>query len=370
MLQKLLAIPVKDEEAAIGHALRALARQTVAFDHIVLLLNNCTDGTYQVCEAARPALPQLHILQCTLPPGIASAGEARRLALDHAAALAGKEGILLTSDADAVPAPDWLEKNLREFARGADVVCGAAFIDPADEARIRPGLRFDDLREVFLLQLQDEIRALLDPDPADPWPRHQQESGASIAIRAAIFAQAGGAPRVPSGEDRALVERLRRVDARIRHAPEITIRVSGRQVGRAAGGMAETISRRIHRQDALTDEQVEPSVDAYRRAIAKSRLRAGDASLAADLLIHPADMASALAKPSFGAAWAEVQRLSPVLQRRRVAYADLARETRQALALRDQLHEDLTQPAARPPSPSCRRRPASTSFSQDFGARP
>jgi GT2 family glycosyltransferase len=339
--QTVLAIPVKDEEAAIGHALRALARQTVAFDHIVLLLNNCTDGTLAVCEAARAALPNLRIVQCMLPPAIASAGEARRLALDHAAALAGPEGIIFTSDADAVPAPDWQEKNLREFARGADAVCGAAMMDPADEARLRPGLRFDDLREVFLLRLLDEIRALLDPDPADPWPRHQQESGASIAMRAGIFAQAGGAPRVASGEDRALIECLRRVDARIRHAPEITIRVSGRVEGRAAGGMAETIRRRIRRQDALTDDKLEPAVDAYRRAIAKSRLRAGDPSLATDLLMHPSDMARALEKPYFGAAWAEVQRLSPVLHRRRVAYADLARETRQALALRDQLQAEL-----------------------------
>ena len=189
-----------------------------------------------------------------------------------------------------------------------------AEIDGLYCATLPHGLHFDDMREAFLHRIEDEIDGLADPDPADPWPRHQQHSGASIAMRADILRAAGGAPHVANGEDRALIERLRLVDAGIRHAPDITVRVSGRLDGRASGGMAAALKRRSHQRDELTDDRLEPAVDAYRRVLAKVRLRHVSA-----------------------AAWADIQRLSPVLQRRRVPFSQLARETRQALLLRDHL---------------------------------
>ncbi len=322
-------------------------RQSVPFDAILLLLNNCSDRTAQLCFSFQLIMPQLKIVECELHKKVASAGEARRLALQRALELSGDDGVILTTDADALPEPDWLEQNLAEIERGADVVCGAASLERADEQLIRPGLRFDDMREVLLLQMLDEIETWIDPDSYDPWPRHQEDSGASIAMRGRSFRQSGGVPRVAVGEDRALVERLRLIDAKIRHSPKIVVRVSGRLEGRAEGGMADTIKRRIVRQDEFTDERLEPAVDAYRRALAKARLRktyyddANVAVLTKDLLISPAEMQRALDAPFFGAAWMEVQRLSAVLQRRRVAYAGLARETRQAMAMLNDLRSNF-----------------------------
>jgi hypothetical protein len=208
------------------------------------------------------------------------------------------------------------------------------------------------MREALLLQLQDEMAALVDPDAADPWPRHQQNSGASLAVRAAALRRAGGAPTVACGEDRALVAALRLTDARVRHAPHIVVPVSGRLEGRAAGGMAETLKRRSQSPDVMADERLEPTVDALRRALARARLRAvfggsGDAaSLAADLLILRRDFEAALSAPYFGMAWRAVQAASPVLRRRRVSFAQLARETRQAFALLEELHGGLVRDAA------------------------
>ncbi len=343
----IVAIPVKNEEGRIAACLDALARQTVPINKILLLLNNCTDGTAAVAHAAAAADPALRIMQVELEPEIASAGEARRLALLHAADLAGETGIIVTTDADCVPGREWIAQNLREIKRGADVVCGMARVGGEDDATMPMRLHFDLVRESMYAALIDEIIALVDPDPADPWPRHQHDSGASIAMTAAILREAGGAPRVPHGEDRALIQRFRTVDAKIRHAPDIEVQVSARLEGRAAGGMAEALRRRANKLDEMTDAAFEPAVDAYRRVLARARLRAirgslqAGGELAQDLLVHPARLAAALQAKYFGAAWEIVQKMSPVLQRRRVKFAALAGETRQAIALRDQLVQDL-----------------------------
>jgi hypothetical protein len=52
-------------------------------------------------------------------------------------------------------------------------------------------------------------------------------------------------PGTPLGEDRAFFDALRRVDARIRHVPGVRVVVSARIVGRAPGGMADTMRRRV-----------------------------------------------------------------------------------------------------------------------------
>ncbi len=346
-LQTVVAIPVHNEEQHLASCLQALAAQSHPADAILLLLNNCTDASLEICHREREFNARLHIVECQLNRNEASAGEARRLAFAQAERLA-PDGVILTTDADATVPATWIEDNLEELAHGRDGVCGMAIIDPADNLPADslvtfPRLAFDDMRETLLLSLHDEIAAMVDPDPCDPWPRHQQNSGASIAVRADALRRAGGAPRIATGEDRALIARLALVDARIRHAPQIQVTVSGRLQGRAAGGMAATLARRHECQDRLTDDALEPTVDAYRRVLSRLRLRrimAGQTpwqTLATDLLIAPEAMQAALQAPHFGQAWTRIQQTSAILQRRRVTFLDLARETRQALALRDHL---------------------------------
>jgi Glycosyl transferase family 2 len=340
-----VTVPVKNEEAQIGACLDSLCHQTIAFDRLILLLNNCTDKTWDICHHFQSQNQGIEIHERMLHGPLASAGEARRLALQLAARTA-PESIILTTDADAVPARSWIEKNMREMQAGAEVVCGMAEIHPQDAEKIPRALQEDDERETFLLSILDEMMSLMNPDLYDPWPRHQQQSGASIAMRCNVLQLSGGPPHVASCEDRVLIERLRLIDARIRHAPDITVQVSGRLEGRAPGGMAETIKRRMIRQDELTDAKLEPAVDTFRRAEARARLRAvrqgqeDSGALARDLLIGAAEMRALLRADFDGVAWAGLQVTSPVLQRRRVAFADLPREIRIALGLRDKLLED------------------------------
>ncbi len=162
-----VAIPVRDEAERIGGCLAALSRQSVPADHIVLLLNNCTDRTAEVVKELPKAHHQLHIIECNLDESLASAGVARAMAMKHAASLVDSlrkdEAVILTTDADAEVPENWVEANLRAIEQGADAVCGMAVIDPLEALLIPRHLHEDDAREVAYGRLLDEIAS---HDPA------------------------------------------------------------------------------------------------------------------------------------------------------------------------------------------------------------
>jgi glycosyltransferase involved in cell wall biosynthesis len=331
LMETVVAIPVRDEAKRIGNCLAALSHQSVPPDHVVLLLNNCTDGTADVVQSIPEAAHRLHIIERKLAGSSANAGVARALAMEHAASLI-KGGVLLTTDADGEVPPDWIELNLEAVEEGADAVCGRAVIDPIEALLIPQHLHDDDAREVAYGQILDQIRSIIVPDPADPWPRHQEDSGASLAITKTMFRRIGGVPRMPSGEDRALIESLRMIDGCVRHDPRISVVVSGRIEGRAGGGMADTIRRRIIQQDEFVDDRIEPAWRAFRRMMLKSHfglLRhepAGLHEFAKLLGVAPAFMAEAVAARHFGTGWSQVEKASSLLSPRRVRFADLPRE--------------------------------------------
>jgi hypothetical protein len=332
-----VAIPARDEAERIEACLTALSDQQQCPDAVVLLLNNCTDATGDIARALAPRLNyRLEITSLALPPAQANAGSARRLAMQLAAAQAGRNGVLLATDADTVVPPNWIVRNLAGIGRGADVVCGRAVVDPREAAMIPAHLHADDALECRLIALLDEIAWLLDPEPHDPPPRHTEASGASLAVSVAAYHRVGGIPAIPCGEDRAFVASLWRMDARVRHDPAIEVVVSGRIEGRAEGGMADAIRRRMVQQDEFADEQAEPAADAVRRYSLRSRVRQAwlsrqdDRGLAAELGVPAALVTGAVPGPFFGAAWAELERLSPVMRRRRVRFTELSREIARA----------------------------------------
>ena len=345
-----VAIPVRDEAERVSDCLTALAWQrNVRGQEVLLLLNNCRDDTEGVVRRLAPTLPlRVHVVCRAFPPDQATAGHARREAMQCAERIAGPDGILLTTDADSRVAPDWIANNLAALRGGADLVAGRAIIDPVEALAIPAHLHEDDAQECTYADLLDEIAALLEPDPADPWPRHSEHSGASLAVTVGAYLRAGGIPAVPLGEDRAFVEALRRIDARIRHAPDVTVTVSGRLEGRAVGGMADTMRRRTMAQDATIDDRLEPVRDHARRCRLHRRFRTAWAAaqpgaieafgLARALGVGRAELACMLAQPFAGAGWAMAEVESALLRRRTpVLRTDLATQTLVARRLRDQL---------------------------------
>ena len=334
----IVAIPVRNEATRIGGCLRALAAQRgAAVDRVVLLLNNCNDET-ELC--VRRLMPTLGINLRIARRRAAGAGHARSLALRHAAVGLAEHDLLLTTDADGVVSADWVRNTLAAFQSGADAVCGRAVIDPHEATFIPAALHADDARECRLAALLDELADAIDPDPCDPLPRHVEHSGASIAVTVRAWRRVGGIPPHATGEDRAFIEALRRIDARIRHAPDVFVTVSGRVDGRAAGGMAETIRRRMVCQDEFADPLVEPAADRVRRLRLRAAARAawkrtdGPAAYLAHALRLPQDVIErALAAPYFGGAWATLERAASGLTARRVRFTDLPAEIESASAL-------------------------------------
>jgi glycosyltransferase involved in cell wall biosynthesis len=282
----IVAVPVKNEAERISACLLALANQNVVSpDAIVLVVNNTTDQTATIVRALAQSLPvSIEVIEHEFPPERASAGSARRMAMERAAALAGLEGAVLTTDADGQVPLDWVAANLYYLRRGLDAVAGRAVLDAADQATIPARLREDDALECAYAAALDEMASIIAPRPWDPWPRHTEHSGASIAVTVAAYGRAGGMPAAPVAEDRKFFAALEAVGARIRHAPEIAVTVSGRTVGRAEGGMADTIRRRLHRSDPYLDDALEPAMDRWRRlrgeVLGEQRLVPADAAAA------------------------------------------------------------------------------------------
>jgi hypothetical protein len=347
----IVAVPMKDEAAYVEPCLKALISQTtVVPDEILVLVNNSSDRCAAIAARVAMSSPVPILIDTVeLPRDEAHAGGARRRAMRWAAERAGDNGILLTTDADGVVCPTWVEVNLAAIKAGAEAVAGRARLDPADEARLPPSLIAADALECEYAALLDEIDARLDPIAWDPWPRHDEHSGASIAVTAAAYLRAGGMPRVESGEDREFFNALRRVDARVHHARDAVVTVSGRVEGRAAGGMADTIRRRLVCADAFLDSRLEPAREAIARSTFRHRLRmlwsepTGASARDINRLAGALDVSSGLVRRGiasryFGAAWTRLEARSPRLRRRLVpvtAVHEQIRVARSFLAVLD-----------------------------------
>ena len=242
-----VCVPVRNEERRLPVLLAALAAQDFPGRiSVALCINNSTDGSLPQAQGAadrwRDRLDVVVDLQ-TFPGHRAHAGAARRAAMSVGLEHLGdrSNGVLISTDADTRPPPNWLAANLACVASGADLVGGRLVLDEAEaiSADVAALRRLWDAYWREVRAIEDEI----DPSPHDPSPRHGDHTGASLAITAAAYLSAGGVPEQPTGEDRALVIAAKGQGARLVHPLAVWTRVSARTTGRAAGGMADDMTR-------------------------------------------------------------------------------------------------------------------------------
>jgi hypothetical protein len=341
-----VAIPVRDEEERLPACLRALAHQrdrlgrpiAPALIRIVVFANNCIDHSASVARTLAECWSlNVRVHEACLPPAGAHAGAARRAAMDFAEAWLAEcgegNGVILTTDADSQVAPNWIAANLLAFEAGAEAVLGR--IDLDDEGKLLPDAlhrrgALEDTYEGLLC----ELSSLLDPLEHNPWPHHATISGASVAVTRTAYLRVGRMPRVPLGEDKALVALLSCGDARIRYCPGVHVITSGRTHGRAPGGVADTLLIRSRKPDAFCDDALEPFRTAFARAAWRGRLRrlhregrlAFDRQWAVKLEISDEEVKEIVQNSAFGAAWAVIADRSPLFARRLLRPADLPKQ--------------------------------------------
>jgi len=365
----IVIIPACDEAERIEATLAALATQVGLdgrpLDHggyeIIVLANNCTDATAGFARRLGQQHPTLalHVVELLLPPALSSAGAARRLLMDGACRrLLGQgrpNGIIASLDADTRPEPIWLAATLREFASGVEVVGGRITTDPAERAALPSGARLRHLRDVAYRSVLAEVETLLDPVIHDPWPRHYQHFGASLAVTAAAYRRAGGLPPVPALEDVGLFFALRRAGALVRHSPAVRVTTSARAAARSAIGFAQQFAvwAASHEQGVpqLVESaaRVEARLHGRRRARALwCSLRAGRApgpdliaSIAADLGV-PREWLAARLDPTlpFGALDEQLERHQLLNETSDLGKQEITLATRDLRVLRDRLRRE------------------------------
>ncbi len=383
-LQVCVVVPVRNEAGNLRATLQALAGQR-GFDgqplpaqtfEVLLLLNNCTDDSAAVAQQLaheHPALP-LHTAAVDFAPPKAHVGQARACLMAAAssrlrAAACGAQGIIASTDGDSRVDVHWVAATLLEFEQGADVVGGRITSQAADGET--PGLRRLVRRDDLVRLWRARLESLIDPELGDPWPRHYQHFGASLALRVWAHDAVGGSPRVPFLEDEALVRLLKARDLGVRHSPRVRVLTSGRREGRVQVGLSQQLSEwaelvRQQRGPCVPDPAEDARVMCWRarlgrlwraraaacaqpahlalqardNAVTHPPVEAALAGLSAQLVVPAQVLQAAWAREGFfGEFWGAVLQAGGAAERRRTVLVDQRQAVAALKALVDEAHQ-------------------------------
>ena len=275
-------VPVRNEAHHLTDTLNALRNQqdnnglavNPALYEVLLLANNCTDYSFEVArnyQQQHPDFP-LHIAQIHLPAAKANIGTVRRLLMDEAhrrlTSLGRSDGIIASTDGDTVVDSRWVNAIMLEIANGNDAVGGRILTRP-DQSQVR----LYHLRDVMYRSLVAKAEALFDPRAHDPWPRHFQHFGASIAVTCQMYEQVGRLPEIPCLEDEAFYRALLRMDAKVRKSPHVKVYTSTRMQGRVAVGFSEQLRYWANMNQANQCQLAEPAKAVIIQLQNRQRLR-------------------------------------------------------------------------------------------------
>jgi glucosyl-3-phosphoglycerate synthase len=236
-VRAVVVVPARDEEARIGACLEALAAQVevdpAAFE-VIVVLDECVDGTAAAVAAAAAGLPAPAI-HTVAGPG-RGAGAARALGMDVGCArlesLGRLDGLLASTDADSRVAPDWIARQLEAIAGGAEAIGGEVVLDPTEAAALPAGVL--ERRDADLLARTREAAAR---GPAE----HAHFSGASLGVTPRAYRRAGGMAWLAALEDQELEDRLAAAGVAIHRLRPVSVVTAARTEGRAERGLARDL---------------------------------------------------------------------------------------------------------------------------------
>jgi GT2 family glycosyltransferase len=141
-------------------------------------------------------------------------------------------GLLASTDADSVVAPDWIARQLEAIAAGAEAIGGEVVLDPDEAAALPPGVLAE--REA---QLAARARDAALRGPAE----HAHFSGASLGVTPDAYRRAGGMAWMAALEDQELEDRLVAAGVTIHRLRPVSVVTAARTSGRAERGLARDL---------------------------------------------------------------------------------------------------------------------------------
>jgi glucosyl-3-phosphoglycerate synthase len=239
----IVVIPARDEAVRIQACLAALAAQTVGTEafELVLVADVCVDSTEAL---ARAAADRLGLALTVLAGTGTGVGAARRRGMEAAAARLEargvEDGLIVTTDADSVPAPDWLERQHAHVLAGARVVAGDIQLAPGDIAALPNSVL--SRRRADAGQRLDAVRA------NDPTAGHHHFAGASLAVTLDTYRAVGGLEATPALEDELFARRLQEHGVPILRAADVVVETAARTDGRVHRGLSVDLAVSVWRE--------------------------------------------------------------------------------------------------------------------------
>ncbi len=219
-----VVVPAHNEEDLVE---RCLTSVRVAIDRarveawIVLVADACMDDTVNLAVKALGTAGEVFEI------GAHNAGAARSAGVGRALATLGsrlEHTWISNTDADTEVPPDWITRQLTLADAGAAGVAGVITVDTFSQHPHGAVDRFEATYE----RRSDGT--------------HPHVHGANMGIRADAYVDVGGWTARPCGEDHALWQRLRKSDWPTISTCDVAVVTSGRAIGRAVGGFADTLA--------------------------------------------------------------------------------------------------------------------------------
>ena len=236
-----VVVPAHNEQARIGPCLRALRAALHqlppgVLGAICLVLDRCADSTAQVVAetlSGTDRWPSVDVLH-NHEPGVVARLRNRgvRQLTRRLVGSPARQTWLLSTDADSTVSPSWATDHLRYADAGADAVAGMVGLD-----------------EPWRLDPRALGRYTMVLEAGTFGTAHSHAWAANLGVRADAYRAVGGFPPVVSGEEHALLARLRAAGYRIASPTDVRVRTSARLDGRATGGLAELLHR-LHAEPA------------------------------------------------------------------------------------------------------------------------